>query len=228
PFQVPERFAAPYKKLDLTTNGFPKVGQPWDAKKLNTEDIANAYGMIENVDGNFARLLKALDDKNLAENTIVVFLTDNGPGGIRWNAGLRNRKGTVYEGGIRVPCYVRWSQAAKGLREVDTPLAHIDVTPTLLEAVGVKADGPFDGRSFLRMLTGGPGNWPGRTLFFQWHRGDAPDKFRAFAARGPRYKLVQAAGVQPNMKWDPKFELFDIQADPFETKDLATEKPEEL
>ena len=76
------------------------------------------------------------------------------------------------------------------------------------------------------MLTGGPGNWPGRTLFFQWHRGDAPDKFRAFAARAPRYKLVQAAGVQPNMKWDPKFELFDIQDDPFETKDLAAEKPE--
>jgi arylsulfatase A-like enzyme len=228
PFQVPERFAAPYKKLDLTPKGFPQIGQPWEAKKLNTEDIANAYGMIENVDGNFARLLKALDEKKLADNTIVVFLTDNGPGGIRWNAGLRNRKGTTYEGGIRVPCYVRWSQAAKGLREIDTPLAHIDVTPTLLEAVGVKADGPFDGRSFLRMLTGGPGNWPGRTLFFQWHRGDAPDKFRAFAARGPRYKLVQAAGVQPNMKWDPKYELFDVAADPFETKDLAAEKPAEL
>jgi arylsulfatase A-like enzyme len=226
PFQVPERFAAPYKKLDLTPNGFPRVGQPWDAKKLNTEDIANAYGMIENIDGNFARLLKALDDRKLTENTIVVFLTDNGPGGIRFNAGLRNRKGTVYEGGIRVPCYVRWPQAAKGLRAIDTPLAHIDMTPTLAEACGVKSDVAFDGRSFLRMLTEGPGNWPGRTLFFQWHRGDAPDKFRAFAARGPRYKLVQAAGVQPNMKWDPKFELFDLQVDPFEMKDLAAEKPE--
>jgi arylsulfatase A-like enzyme len=226
PFQVPERFAAPYKKLDLTPNGFPKIGQPWDAKKLNTEEIANAYGMIENIDGNFARLLAVLDERRLAANTLVIFLTDNGPGGTRWNAGLRNRKGTVYEGGTRVPCYVRWSQAAKGLREIDTPLAHIDMTPTLLEACGLKSDAALDGRSFLRMLTGGPGNWPGRTLFFQWHRGDAPDKYRAFAARGPRYKLVQAAGVQPNMKWDPKFELFDVFADPFETKDLAAEKPE--
>ena len=64
--------------------------------------------MIENIDANFGRLLKALDDAKLADNTIVIFLTDNGPGGVRCNGGLRNRKGTVYEGGIRVPCYVRW------------------------------------------------------------------------------------------------------------------------
>src|SRR5205823_7373646 len=144
PFQVPERFAAPYKKLDLTPKGFPKVGQPWDAKKLNTEDIANAYGMIENIDGNFARLLEALDDKKLAQNTLVIFLTDNGVGGIRFNAGLRNRKGTVYEGGIRVPCYVRWPGHAKPGTAIDTPLAHIDMTPTLLDAAGVRSNGPSD------------------------------------------------------------------------------------
>ena len=184
--------------------------------------------MIENIDGNFARLLKAIDDKKLAENTVVVFLTDNGVGGIRWNAGLRNRKGTVYEGGTRVPCYVRWPDeiAGAGGRAVAVPLAHIDITPTVLKACGVKTPDGLDGRDFLPLLKPGKVDWPDRTLFFQWHRGDAPDKFRAFAARGPHYKLVQAAGVQPNMKWDPKFELFDVIADPFEMKDLAAEQPE--
>lgn len=230
PYQVPDDLAKPYSKLDLTAAGFPKTGQPWATPKVNTDEIARAYAMIENIDTNFARMMKALDDKKLAENTIVIFLTDNGPGGVRFNSGLRNRKGTVYEGGIRVPCYVRWpAQVRAGT--IDTPLAHIDITPTVVEACGVPMPDiqpNWDGRSFHRMLTGGPGNWPGRTLFFQWHRGDVPEQGRAFAARGPRFKLVQAAGVQPNAKWQPKYELFDLAADPFEEKDLAAEKPEEV
>jgi arylsulfatase A-like enzyme len=225
PYQVPDEYAAPYRKLDLTAAGFPKLGQPWATPKLNTEEIARAYGMIENIDTNFARLLKALDEKKAAADTLVIFLTDNGPGGVRFNGGLRNRKGTVYEGGIRVPCYLRWPAGVKGGRSVDDPLAHIDVTPSVLAACGVKADGPFDGRSFLPLLAGNA-DTPVRTLFFQWHRGDVPEKGRAFAARGLQYKLVQAAGVQEGAKFKPKLELFDVRNDPFEEKDLAAEKPE--
>ena len=228
PYQVPDTFAAKYAKLDLTEKSFPKTGQPWTVPKLNTDEIAKAYGMIENIDTNFAALMRALEDKKLKDNTIVVFLTDNGPGGLRWNAGLRNRKGTVYEGGIRVPCYVRYPAKVRGGQAIDTPLAHIDITPTLLELCGANSGATFDGRSFARLLTQAPGNWPGRTLFFQWHRGDEPEKYRAFAARGPKYKLVQSAGVAPNAKWTPKYDLFDIAADPFEEKDLAADKPEEV
>ncbi len=226
PYQVPEEFAAKYAKLDLSEKAFPDKGQPWAGKKLNTTDIARAYGMIENIDTNFGRLMKALDDKKLAENTIVVFLTDNGPGGVRWNAGLRNRKGTVYEGGIRVPCYVRWPAKVKP-QTVETALAHIDLAPTLQTACGFEAKTHFDGTSFLQLLQREK-EWAARTLFFQWHRGDVPEEGRAFAVRGPRYKLVQANGVAPNAKWQPKYELFDIANDPFEEKDLAAEKPVEL
>ncbi|MBN9118661.1 MAG: arylsulfatase [Planctomycetes bacterium] len=228
PYQVPEELAAKYAKLDLTENAFPKAGQPWAGKKLNTDEIAKAYGMIENIDTNFGRLMRALEEKKLAENTIVIFLTDNGPGGVRWNGGLRNRKGTVYEGGIRVPCYVRFPAKVEAGRVVDYPLAHIDITPTLLDMCGVKTNATFDGRSFAPLLTGESDTWPDRVLFFQWHRGDEPEKFRAFAARGPRYKLVQANGVAPGAKWQPKYELFDLAADPFEEKDLAADKPEEV
>jgi arylsulfatase A-like enzyme len=233
PYQVPEELVKPYAKLDLTAKGFPKLGQPWAGAKLNTDEIAKAYAMIQNIDTNFGRMMKALDDKKLAENTVVIFLTDNGPGGVRWNAGLRNRKGTVYEGGIRVPCYVRYpaKMKAAGVALV-TPFAHIDVTPTLLEMCGVKTDVAFDGRSFAKLLTGREREWGlewrERTLFFQWHRGDEPEKFRAFAARSPQYKLVQANGVQQGAKWTPKYELFDVADDPFEEKDLAAEKPEEV
>ncbi len=232
PYQVADELAAPFRKLDLSPTGFPKIGQPWAGLKLDTDEIARAYGMIGNVDANFARLLKALDDQKLADNTIVIFMTDNGPGGVRFNAGLRNRKGTVYEGGIRVPCYVRWP--ASGVQAgavIETPLAHIDWTPTLIEACGVPLpnDKPsFDGRTFLPLLTSKPGDWPARTLFFQWHRGDVPEKGRAFAARGPRYKLVQATGVAQDAKWQPKYELFDLTDDPFEMKDLAADKPDEV
>ena len=231
PFQVPPELAAHYSQLDLTAAGFPKIGQPWATPKLNTTAIANAYGMIENIDTNFARLMKALADSGQAVNTIVIFLSDNGVGGVRFNAGLRNRKGTVYEGGIRVPCYVRWPGHTQAGQVIDSPLAHIDVAPTLTEACGLTAPDrrpTWDGRSFLPLLTGKPASWADRTLYFQWHRGDVPEKYRAFAARGPRYKLVQSQGVQEKAKWTPKYELFDITADPYEQTDLAAEKPEEV
>jgi arylsulfatase A-like enzyme len=228
PYQVPEENHAKYAKLDLSPDAFPKIGQPWAAKKLNEDQIARAYGMIENIDANFARMLKTIDDAKATENTIVIFMTDNGPGGVRWNAGLRARKGTPYEGGIRVPFYVRWPAKTDAGNVIDTPLAHIDVAPTLLEAAGVKVPDGLDGRSFLGLLRGEEKRWPDRILFTQWHRGDVPEKFRAFAARGPRYKLGQAAGVPQDAKWKPKFEIFDIPNDPFEQHDLAAEKPEEV
>jgi arylsulfatase A-like enzyme len=228
PYQVPEELAAHYSKRDLSPDAFPKIGQPWASGKLNTGEIANCYGMIENIEANFARLLKTLEDRKLLDNTIVIFLTDNGTGGVRWAAGLRNRKGTVYEGGIRVPCYVRLPGIAPRA-PVEVPAAHIDLTPTLLDLCGASPREPkFDGVSLAGLLRGESQQIPERTLFFQWHRGDEPELYRSFAARGPRYKLVQAAGSAQEMKGPPKYELFDIAADPFEEKDLAKEKPEEL
>jgi arylsulfatase A-like enzyme len=223
PFEVPAKWSARYHKLDLSPAAFPKIGQPWAGRKLNTDAIADAYGMIENIDANFARLLKAVGD-----DTLVIFMTDNGPGGVRFNAGLRNRKGTVYEGGVRVPCYVRWPGKTRPGQVVEQPAAHIDLAPTLLHACGAKTPTGLDGRDISSLLKGEKADWPDRTLFFQWHRGDAPEKFRAFAARGPRYKLVQAAGVPENAKWTPKFELFDLQSDPFEEHDLAAKLPDEV
>jgi arylsulfatase/arylsulfatase A len=222
PYQVKDKDWQPYKGIDLGPDAYPKVGSAWAGKKLNQEEIGKAYGMIANIDANFGRLLARAPD-----DTIVIFMTDNGPGGVRWNAGLRNRKGTVYEGGIRVPCYVRWrGQVGEG-KTIDIPTAHIDLTPTILGLINVRppAGVKMDGRNLVPLLLGQMTDWPDRTLFFQWHRGDVPELGRAFAARGPRYKLVQASGVAPG-KYTPKEELFDLANDGFEEKDVAGEHPE--
>src|SRR5262249_18411370 len=158
-------------------------------------------------------LLKKLDELKLADDTLVWFLTDNGPPTVRYNAGMRDRKGSVYDGGIRVPSFVRWPHVLRGDRAVTTVAAHIDVTPTLLAVCGVEKpkDVAMDGRSLLPLLTGEKADWPARTLYFQWHRGDVPQLNRACAARAERWKIVQPQGVQPNAKLPekPTFQLFD-------------------
>ena len=102
--------------------------------------MAKFFGMIANIDDNVGKLMERLAAAGLDTNTVVIFLTDNGPGDVRFNSGLRNRKGTVYEGGTRVPCYVRWPGRVPAGRVVDVPLAHIDIAPTLLAAVGPAVD----------------------------------------------------------------------------------------
>jgi hypothetical protein len=170
-----------------------------------------------------------LDELKLSENTIVIFLTDNGPQQPRYNAGMLQRKGSTHEGGIRVPCFVRWPGKFAVGRKVDRIAAHIDLTPTLLEIAAVKkpAAVKFDGVSLLPLLKGEATNWPDRTLFFQWHRGDVPELYRAFAARLQEYKLIQPNGSGDGQAPSaPVFKLYDMTRDPLEMRDIAGEKPE--
>lgn len=233
PLEVPASSAYDeYRRMGLGPADFPGVGDLGGhpvPPNTDPDTTAKVYAMVENVDDNVGRLLRGLDALGLGDDTVVIFMTDNGPQQPRYNAGMFQRKGTTYEGGIRVPFFVRWP--AGGLaagREVTEAAAHIDVTPTLLDACGV-ARPPrlkFDGVSLLPLLVGERERLDAeRTLFFQWHRGDAPELYRAFAARGGRYKLVQPAG-QNEGAWRPAFKLYDLLRDPLETEDLAAERPE--
>jgi arylsulfatase A-like enzyme len=228
PLQSPPAETLPYTKLDLSPAAFPKFGHPVPTPKLNANLLAKLYGMETNIDRNFGRLLAKLEELKLAENTIVIYLSDNGPQEGRYNSGLRGLKGTVYEGGIRVPLFVRWpAGGVVGGRKVDDACAHIDLAPTLADACGVALpnDRTIDGVNLLSHWKNLTAKRPERSLFFQWNRGDAPEKFRACAVRESQYKLVQAAGVKENVAFEPKFELFDIVADPFEMNDLAAQQP---
>ncbi|MBI3118115.1 MAG: arylsulfatase [Candidatus Hydrogenedentes bacterium] len=201
PLQVDDKYVASYRDMGLE------------------EDTAKTYGMIANLDENVGRVLQALDDLGLRENTLVWFLTDNGgwwkPEAPRYSAGMRGTKTTVYEGGIHVPSFIRWPRFGANA-DIPTVAAHIDILPTVLEICGapLPQDRKIDGRSLVPLLTGAAGAWPERTLFFQWHRGDVPEAFKNCAARDARYKLVDGK------------ELYDLLKDPGETTDISSENPE--
>ncbi len=190
--------------------------RPFQGKGLD-DTTAKVYGMVANLDQNAGRLLAKLRELDLDRDTILIYLTDNGPQQIRFNAGMRGRKGTVYQGGIRVPFFLRYPRAVKAGTKIGQAAAHIDVLPTILEICGVrpKSGQPaFDGRSLAPLLHGDATRWTDRTLFTQWHRGDEPVLFRDCAARTQQYKLVNGK------------ELYDLTADPAERNDLAAALPE--
>jgi hypothetical protein len=144
-------------------------------------------------------------------------MTDNGPQQPRYNAGMRGLKGSVYEGGIRVPCFVRWPGVIRAGTKVDRVGASIDIFPTLLEACSLQspADVKIDGRSLFSLLRS-PAPippWQDRSLFFQWHRGDRAEPFRNAAVRTQRYKLLDGK------------ELYDVETDPGEKADIAAANP---
>lgn len=179
------------------------------------DTTAKVYGMVKNLDENVAQLQSLLTRLNLRENTILIFLTDNGPQQKRYNAAMRGLKGTVYQGGIRVPCFLQWPAKVKPGLTIDRIAAHIDLFPTILAACAVKAPKiAIDGRSLLPLLTNNAPAWPDRTLHTQWHRGDEPQLFRDHAARTQRWKLVKGK------------ELYDLDVDPAEANDVAAKQPE--
>ncbi len=196
PLEVAESFVEPYRKKGLA------------------ERDARAYGMIANLDWNIGKLLAMLKSSNLERDTILIFMTDNGPQWPRYNAGLRGTKGTVYQGGIQVPFFVRWPARIKAGSTTDRLSAHVDVMPTLLELCGAAAPTgrKIDGKSLVPILNGQP-NWPDRTMFLQWHRGDAPERWRGACARNQKWKLVEDK------------ELFDLESDPGETTNLYAKEP---
>ena len=212
PFDVDEEWIEPYREMGLP------------------ERTARVYGMIEEFDQNLDRLLKELDALGLAERTIVIFLTDNGPTQQTFTAGLKERKGSAYEGGTRVPFLFRWPGQVEPGRKVDRIAAHIDVVPTLLEAAGVVAPSQsFDGVSLWPLLSGAiaPEDWPDRTIYLQNHRGDIPQLNRNASARSQRWKIVQPLGkANDPMPPGAEFELYDMSVDPGETNNLAEEHPE--
>lgn len=200
-------------------------------KQKNFDDVTSAfYGMCENLDDNVGRLLAKLDEWQLAENTIVVFMTDNGgTGGVKhFNAGMRGGKTSVHEGGSRVPCFIRWPKQLREPRVVDRIAAHIDVMPTLLDLCGVAPpkDVKFDGRSLRPLLEGQESGWPERTLFT--HNPINETNRYPGAVRTQRWRLVReikgpmgGSRAKGNDSGASAWQLYDMPADPAEEHDIA-------
>jgi arylsulfatase/arylsulfatase A len=227
--EVPEAPYNHYRRLDLSNRNFPQnTGHPLPNKigkgVQNNDTTARIFAMIENIDDNVGRLFDYLDANGLTDNTLVIFMTDNGPNGRRFNGGMRGMKTEVYEGGVRTCFFAHWPARLQAGHASDRIAAHIDLMPTILEACGVPLPGnlQIDGRSVLPLLEGDPLGWPNRTIATQVHRGDAPKRYHHFMIRDDHYKLVNNSGFNgATIEGEPAFELYDMQTDPLEQVNLA-------
>jgi arylsulfatase A-like enzyme len=220
PLQVPQAYYEKYKDID-PASGFEGDPRPFlEMSEKDKEDARKVYGMVSNIDDNVGRLLQHVDELGLRENTIVIFMTDNGPQQRRYNAGMRGLKSHVFRGGIRVPFFIKWPEVLQGNKEINTPLAHIDVVPTLTEICQAKLpeDRVIDGKSFYALLKGDSTNsFDERPLFFYWTR-KYPELYNNIAWQKGKYKLVGRTGYDAPIE---NFELYDINKDEFELHNIV-------
>jgi len=198
PMQVPDEFWERFAGRELMKGG-------------KGEDVVHsraALAMCENIDWNVGRLLDALKRLDLDQDTIVIYFSDNGPNGARWNGGLRGIKGSTDEGGVRSPCFMRWpGHFRKGL-VVGEISGAIDLLPTLADACGVELKGgkPLDGVSLKPLLMGQRVDWLPRLIFNQWGKGTS--------VRSETHRL------------DSQGRLYDMAKDPGQSVDIAKDKPQ--
>jgi arylsulfatase A-like enzyme len=206
------------------------VGQrPPEQLAKEIDALARIAAMITNVDQNVGKLFTKLAQLGITDNTLVMFLVDNGPNTRRYVGDRRGMKSEVHDGGIRSPLWLHWPARFAAGKRCDQLAAHIDLTPTILDACGVAAppDVRFDGISLLPLLEGRDVTWPDRTLVIQSHRGDVPVRYHHFMIRDQRWKLLHASGFgREQFDGDPQFELYDMANDPTESKNLVVEKPD--
>jgi arylsulfatase A-like enzyme len=201
PWAVPESDWQRFKDKPITQRGTQE-------KQENLAETRCALAMVENQDANVGRVLKKLDELKLTENTIVVYFSDNGPNTWRWNGGMKGRKGSTDEGGIRSTCFIRWPAKLAKDYTVKEIVGAIDLLPTLCSLAGVTRVGEkkLDGVDLSPLLTGDRKSleWPERMIFSTWSRN--------ISVRTQRHRL------------DNQGQLFDMQADPGQTQAVTSEQ----
>jgi arylsulfatase A-like enzyme len=204
PMQVPDEYWDRFKNAEIKMRHHGRGG----AEQLPMTRAALA--MCENIDWNVGRVLKKLDELKLADNTIVLYFSDNGPNSWRWNGGMRGRKGSTDEGGVRAPLLLRWPGHVKPGTRVGAIAGAIDLLPTLCDLAGIKpvGDKPLDGMSLASLLVPGPpgGPWPDRMIFSHWNGN--------VSVRTQQYRL------------DAQGRLYDMTTDPGQTNDVSKDRPE--
>ena len=175
--------------------------------------------MVETADTSLGRLLDAIDRLGLADDTLVLFTSDNGGlADVTDNRPLRAGKGFLYEGGVRVPLLARWPGRAPAGKTSDVPVIGADLFATIAEAAGAEAASAADSRSLVPLLTGEAQTLKG-DLYWYYPHYSPQAKQPGAAIRSGNWKLIE--------HYDPpRVELFDLGADPGENRDLAADRPE--
>ncbi|MEZ6086575.1 MAG: arylsulfatase [Pirellulaceae bacterium] len=196
PMQVPDAYWDRFKDKELSM-----LHRQPDMEQIDHTRCALA--MCENIDWNVGRVLRKLDDWKIADNTIVLYFCDNGPNGWRFNGGMKGRKGSTDEGGVRSPLVIRWPNKIAAGKVIKPIGAAIDLLPTLAELAGVEivSTKPLDGRSLAPLLISEPASWPDRMIVSHWNK--------RVSVRNQRFRL------------DHQGALFDIEADPGQSTNVA-------
>ncbi len=221
PLQVPDKYYQMYKNIDPSA-GFENDDRPFvEMTEKDKESARKVYAMVTNIDDNVGKLLQKLNDLKIAKNTLVIFMTDNGPQQTRYVAGMRERKGSVFNGGIRVPFYMRLPSLFEGEKEIETTAAHIDILPTLAEICNVDLPNNkiIDGKSLLPLIQDEIIDWADRSLFFYWTR-RYPELYNNMAIQKGKFKLVGHTDYNAEIE---DFELFNIEKDSYEQNNIVLE-----
>ncbi len=214
PFLVYLPFPTPHAPMQVTDDGWEKVkGRPLKARhrspeKEDTTFTRAALAMVENIDWNVGRLMSHLRKLSLEEETIVLYLTDNGPNSWRWNGDMKGRKAKTDEGGVRSPLLMQWKGQLPAGKTIQ-PIASVhDLLPTLAGLAGIPFDPPkpLDGKSLKPLLLEEGTDWPERLIINQW--GDR------ISVRSQQFRLSHDG------------QLFDMNADPGQRKDVSHAHPE--
>ena len=177
------------------------------SQKENENHTKAALAMVENIDYNVGRITQKLKELQLEERTIVIYLSDNGPNGWRWNGDMRGRKGSTDEGGVRSPFFVQWKNTLpKGLK-IEQIAGAIDILPTLTSLANIepKTQKPLDGKNLEPLMLDSKVSWEPRTIYNHW-RGRT-------SLRTQKYRL------------DHENRLYDMIKDHGQTQDISAQFP---
>ncbi len=212
-----------------------KVAESYSAMYLEQakdKNIAAFLGMITNIDENMGLIMQKLDEWGLAENTLLIFSTDNGSakGSTIYNAGMKGKKGSVNQGGARVPLFFRLPGLTTSGRDLDQLARHIDLFPTFAELAGADISGlGLDGRSLVPLLKDPEAAWPDRKLCFhtgRWPKAGARGNFGKGDANPDSYKNKNYAVRSEKWRLVGPDALYDIEKDPGEERNVFAQHPE--
>ncbi len=202
PMQVPEQWWKKYANKNIIQHGTK-------ADKEEIDHTRAALALSENIDWNVGRIMQKLEDLKLLNNTIVIYFSDNGPNGNRWNGGMKGIKGSTDEGGVRSPMIISWKKKLPANQKIDKITSAIDLLPTLCDLANINyvSPKPLDGKSLKPLLQNSNAEWSDRILYHYWQN--------KLSVRNQNYRLSDTD------------QLFDMEKDPHQIQDIAALKVEE-
>ena len=203
PMQVPDAWWNKFKDKELNNKHRYE-------NKEEPEHTKAAYALCENIDWNVGRMINKVKELGLEENTIILYLSDNGPNGWRWNGGMKGIKGDTDEGGVRSPFIIQWKGMIESGNKVEHIAGAIDLLPTLTDLAGIqfKSAKELDGKSLKPLLVEKNVNWEERFIVSHWNQ--------KTSVRNQQFRL------------DQQNKLFDMINDPGQREDVAIKYPDIL